>query len=167
MSDITVGVIGIAVLMVLFLIRVPVAFSMAIVGFTGFAYLSGPQAGMSILARDVFEQFSSYPLSCIPMFILMGCFAFHSGISKKLYDTAYAWVGHVRGGLIMATVLACAGFGAICGSSAATAATMGKIAIPEMKRYHYDDTLATGSVASAGTLGEMIPPSTVFLIYGI
>ena len=101
------------------------------------------------------------------MFILMGCFAFASGISKRLYNTTYAWVGHVRGGLIMATVMACAGFGAICGSSAATAATMGKIAIPEMKRYNYDDTLATGSVASAGTLGVMIPPSTVFLIYGI
>ena len=167
MSDITIGVIGIAVLLILFFLRVPVAFSMAIVGFTGFAYISNPQAGLSILARDIFEQFSSYPLSCIPMFILMGCFAFQTGISKRLYDTTYAWVGHVRGGLIMATVMACAGFGAICGSSAATAATMGKIAIPEMKRYHYDDTLATGSVASAGTLGVMIPPSTVFLIYGI
>jgi tripartite ATP-independent transporter DctM subunit len=167
MSDITVGVIGMGVLLILFFLRVPVAFSMAIVGFTGFAYLSGPEAGLSILARDIFEQFSSYSLSCIPMFILMGCFAFQTGISKRLYDTTYAWVGHVRGGLIMATVMACAGFGAICGSSAATAATMGKIAIPEMKRYHYDDTLATGSVASAGTLGVMIPPSTVFLIYGI
>jgi len=167
MSEITVGVIGIAVLMLLFLIRVPVAFSMAIVGFAGFTYLTNPQAGLSILARDIFEQFSSYSLSCIPMFILMGCFAFASGISKRLYDTAYAWVGHVRGGLIMATVIACAGFGAICGSSAATAATMGKIALPEMRRYKYDDTLSTGSVASAGTLGIMIPPSTIFLIYGI
>src|SRR5512139_394382 len=167
MSEITVGVIGIVVLMFLFLLRVPVAFSMAIVGFTGFAYLTSPEAGLSVLARDIFEQFSSYSLSCIPLFILMGCFAFASGISKRLYNTTYAWLGHVRGGLIMATVMACAAFGAICGSSAATAATMGKIAIPEMKRYHYDDTLATGAVASAGTLGVMIPPSTVFLIYGI
>jgi len=167
MSEITVGIIGIAILMFLFLIRVPVAFSMAIVGFAGFTYLTNLQAGLSILARDIFEQFSSYSLSCIPMFILMGCFAFASGISRRLYDTTYAWVGHVRGGLIMATVMACAGFGAICGSSAATAATMGKIAIPEMKRFNYDDTLATGSVASAGTLGIMIPPSTIFLIYGI
>jgi len=167
MSEITVGVIGTAVLMLLFLIRVPVAFSMAIIGVAGFTYLTNPQAGLSILARDIFEQFSSYSLSCIPMFILMGCFAFSTGISKRLYDTTYAWVGHVRGGLIMATVLACAGFGAICGSSAATAATMGKIALPEMKRYNYDDTLATGSVAAAGTLGIMIPPSTIFLIYGI
>lgn len=167
MSEITVGVIGIVVLMFLFLLRVPVAFSMAIVGVTGFAYLTSPEAGLSILSRDIFEQFSSYSLSCIPMFILMGCFAFASGISKRLYNTTYAWLGHVRGGLIMATVMACAAFGAICGSSAATAATMGKIAIPEMKRYNYDDTLATGSVASAGTLGVMIPPSTVFIIYGI
>ncbi|MEW6664532.1 MAG: TRAP transporter large permease [Thermodesulfobacteriota bacterium] len=167
MSEITVGVIGIVVLLFLFLLRVPVAFSMAIVGFTGFIYLTNPQAGFSVLARDIFEQFSSYSLSCIPMFILMGCIAFASGISKRLYNTTYAWMGHVRGGLIMATVIACAGFGAICGSSAATAATMGKIAIPEMKRYRYDDTLATGAVASAGTLGIMIPPSTVFLVYGI
>jgi len=167
MSEITVGVIGIFVLILLFLLRVPVAFSMAIVGFTGFAYLTSPEAGMSVLSRDIFEQFSSYSLSCIPLFILMGCFAFASGISKRLYNTTYAWLGHVRGGLIMATVMACAAFGAICGSSAATAATMGKIAIPEMKRYNYDDTLATGSVASAGTLGVMIPPSTVFLVYGI
>jgi C4-dicarboxylate transporter DctM subunit len=167
MSEITVGVIGTVVLMFLFLLRVPVAFSMAIVGVAGFIYITSPEAGLSILARDIFEQFSSYSLSCIPMFILMGCFAFASGISKRLYNTTYAWLGHVRGGLIMATVMACAAFGAICGSSAATAATMGKIAIPEMKRYNYDDTLATGSVASAGTLGVMIPPSTVFLIYGI
>jgi tripartite ATP-independent transporter DctM subunit len=167
MSEIAVGVIGIFVLLLLFLLRVPVAFSMAIVGVAGFTYLTNPAAGLSILSRDIFEQFSSYSLSCIPLFILMGCFAFASGISKRLYNTTYAWLGHVRGGLIMATVMACAAFGAICGSSAATAATMGKIAIPEMKRYNYDDTLATGSVASAGTLGVMIPPSTVFLVYGI
>ena len=167
MSEITVGILGIVVLLFLFVMRVPVAFSMAIVGFLGFSYLTNPQAGLRVLSRDIFEQFSSYSLSCIPMFILMGCFAFASGISKRLYHTTYAWLGHIRGGLIMATVMACAGFGAICGSSAATAATMGKIAIPEMKKYRYDDTLATGSVASAGTLGIMIPPSTVFLIYGI
>jgi tripartite ATP-independent transporter DctM subunit len=167
MSEIAIGGIGIFVLIFLFLLRVPVAFCMAIVGFSGFAYITSPAAGLSILSRDIFEQFSSYSLSCIPMFILMGTFAFASGISKRLYHTTYTWLGHVHGGLIMATVMACAGFGAICGSSAATAATMGKIAIPEMKRYHYDDTLATGSVAAAGTLGIMIPPSTVFLIYGI
>lgn len=167
MSEITVGVIGIIVLVLLFLIRVPVALAMAMVGLVGFSYLSNPQAALSILARDIFEQFSSYPLTVISMFVLMGCFAFASGISKRLYDTGYSWVGQLRGGLTMATVLACAGFGAICGSSAATAATIGKIALPEMKRYKYDDTLATGTIAGAGTLGIMIPPSTIFLIYGL
>ena len=167
MSPVTVGVIGIFVLVLLFLLRVPVALAMAMVGFVGFASLSNPQAALSILARDIFEQFSSYPLTVISMFVLMGCFAFASGISKRLYDTGYAWVGQLRGGLTLATVLACAGFGAICGSSAATAATIGKIALPEMKRYNYDDTLATGTIAGAGTLGIMIPPSTIFLIYGL
>ncbi|MFQ6078558.1 MAG: TRAP transporter large permease, partial [Thermodesulfobacteriota bacterium] len=122
---------------------------------------------LSILAQDIFEQFSSYPLSVIPMFILMGTFAFASGISRRLYETTYTWVGELRGGLTMATVLACAGFAAICGSTAATAATMGKIALPEMKKYNYDDTLATGTVASAGTLGILIPPSTILIVYGI
>ena len=167
MSPVTVGVIGIFVLVLLFLLRVPVALAMAMVGVSGFAYLTNPQAALSILARDIFEQFSSYPLTVISMFVLMGCFAFASGISKRLYDTGYAWVGQLRGGLTLATVLACAGFGAICGSSAATAATIGKIALPEMKRYNYDDTLATGTIAGAGTLGIMIPPSTIFLIYGL
>jgi tripartite ATP-independent transporter DctM subunit len=101
------------------------------------------------------------------MFILMGTFAFASGISKRLYETAYTWVGQFRGGLTIATVFACAGFGAICGSSTATAATMGQIALPEMKKYKYDDTLATGTVAASGTLGILIPPSTVLIVYGI
>ena len=126
---------------------------MALVGFAGFAYLTGPEPAFSLLAQDIFETFSSYPLSVIPMFILMGTFAFASGISRRLYDTAYAWVGHFRGGLTIATVLACAGFAAICGSTAATAATMGQIALPEMKKYKYDSKLATGTVAAAGTLG--------------
>lgn len=167
MNPVTVGIIGIALLIFLFLIRMPVAFAMALVGFAGFAFLTSPTAAFGLLSRDLFDTFSSYPLSVIPMFILMGTFAFGSGISRRLYDTAYTWVGHFRGGLTIATVFACAGFGAICGSSTATAATMGQIALPEMKKYNYDDTLATGTVAAAGTLGILIPPSTVFLIYGI
>jgi C4-dicarboxylate transporter DctM subunit len=139
---------------------------MALVGLAGFAYIAGPNTSFSMLGRDIFEQFTSYPLSAIPMFILMGSFAFAAGISRRLYDTAYDWVGQYRGGLTMATVLGCAGFAAICGSSTATAATMGKIALPEMKRYKYDDTLATGTVAAAGTLGVLIPPSTILLVYG-
>jgi len=167
MSPEVTGVVGIAVLLLMFLLGMPVAFAMALVGFAGFAYLTSPGAAFTILSHDIFTQFSSYPLSVIPMFILMGTFAYASGISRRLYGTAYNWVGQLRGGLTMATVLACSGFAAICGSTAATAATMGKIALPEMKRYNYDDTLATGTVAAAGTLGILIPPSTVLIVYGI
>jgi C4-dicarboxylate transporter DctM subunit len=167
MSPETVGIIGIGLLLLLFLLRMPVAFAMALVGFVGFVYLSSLGPGLSLLSQDIFENFSSYPLSVIPMFILMGSFAFASGISERLYKTAYTWVGSLRGGLTIATVLACAGFAAICGSTAATAATMGRIALPEMRKYKYDMTLATGTVASAGTLGVMIPPSTVFIVYGL
>jgi len=167
MSPLTAGIIGIALLLVLFILRMPVAFAMAFVGLVGFAYLAGPGPALSLLAQDIFGAFSSYPLSVIPMFILMGTFAFASGISERLYDTSYIWIGQLRGGLTMATVLACAGFAAICGSTAATAATMGKIALPEMKKHNYDDTLATGTVAASGTLGILIPPSTILIVYGI
>ena len=161
------GIIGIVLLILLFLLRVPVAFAMTMVGVAGFAYLGGVDSSLALLAQDIFETLSSYPLSVIPMFILMGSFAFASGISKRLYITSYSWAGQYRGGLTVATVLACSGFAAICGSTAATAATMGKIALPEMKKYGYDDILATGTVASAGTLGILIPPSTVLIVYGI
>jgi C4-dicarboxylate transporter DctM subunit len=167
MTPETAGIFGIALMIFLFLLRVPVAFAMAIVGLVGFAYLSDAESAFSLLAQDVYGALSNYPLSVIPMFILMGSFAFASGISQRLYSTSYTWVGHFRGGLTIATVLACSGFSAICGSSAATAATMGKIALPEMKKYGYDDVLATGTVASAGTLGILIPPSTVLIVYGI
>jgi tripartite ATP-independent transporter DctM subunit len=167
MSPATTGIVGIGLLVSLFLLRMPIAFAMALVGFVGFAYLTTPVAALGLLSHDIFESFSSYPLSVIPMFILMGTFAFASGISRRLYKTTYTWVGQLRGGLTIATVFACAGFGAICGSSTATAATMGLIALPEMKKYNYDDTLATGTVAAAGTLGILIPPSTVFIVYGI
>jgi tripartite ATP-independent transporter DctM subunit len=167
MSPEAAGLAGIAALLVLFLLKVPIAFALMIVGFGGFAALSGTTPALALLSQDLFDTFTSYPLSVIPMFILMGSFAFASGISERLFATAYAWVGSLRGGLTIATVLACAGFAAICGSTAATAATMGKIALPEMKRYGYDDTLATGAVAAAGTLGILIPPSTVFIVYAI
>ena len=167
MSPVAAGIVGIVLLVSLFLLRMHISFAMALVGFVGFAYLTTPVAALTLLSRDIFDSFSSYPLSVITMFILMGTFAFASGISRRLYKTAYTWVGHLRGGLTIATVFACAGFGAICGSSTATAATMGLIALPEMKKYKYDDTLATGTVAAAGTLGILIPPSTVFIVYGI
>jgi C4-dicarboxylate transporter DctM subunit len=167
MDPVNVGIIGIVFLVFLFLLRMPVAFAMAFVGFLGFSYLSSFQAGLKLLARDIFEQFSNFPISAIPMFILMGSFAFASGIGKRLYDAAYTIVGSLRGGLTMATVVASGFFAAICGSTSATAATIGKIALPEMRRYKYDDTLAAGCLASAATLGILIPPSTIFLVYGI
>lgn len=154
-------------MLLLFLLRMPVAFAMAFAGLVGFAYLGGLESALSLLAQDIFETFSSYPLSVIPMFILMGSFAFASGISHRLYKTSCTRVGQFRGGLTVATVLACSGFAAICGSTAATAATMGRIALPEMRKYGYDDVLATGTIASAGTLGILIPPSTVLIVYGI
>jgi len=166
MSPVAAGIIGIALLVLLFLLRMPVAFAMALVGFVGFASLTSPEAALSLLGRDIFDTFSSYPLSVIPMFILMGTFAFAAGISQRLFKTTYTWIGHWRGGLTIAAVFASAGFGAICGSSTATAATMGKISLPEMKKYNYDDALATGTVAAAGTLGILIPPSTVLIVYG-
>jgi tripartite ATP-independent transporter DctM subunit len=166
MNPVDAGIIGIGLLILLFLLRMPVAFAMALVGLVGFAYLTSPEAALGLLGRNIFDTFSSYPLSVIPMFILMGTFAFASGISQRLYKTTYTWVGGLRGGLTIATVFACAGFGAICGSSTATAATMGKISLPEMKKYNYDDTLATGTVAAAGTLGILIPPSTILIVYG-
>lgn len=167
MSPEATGVVGIIVLLALFMLRMPVAFTMAFVGFAGFAYLNGIESSLTLLAQDVYETLSSYPLSVIPMFILMGSMAYASGISQRLYKTCYTWLGQFRGGLTVATVMACSGFAAICGSTAATAATMGAIALPEMKKYGYDDKLATGTVASAGTLGILIPPSTVLIVYGI
>ena len=167
MSPELTGIFGIIVLLILFMLRMPVAFSMGFVGVAGFAYLNGLESALPLLAQDVYDTFSSYPLSVIPMFILMGSMAYASGISKRLYHTCYVWLGQFRGGLTVATVIACSGFAAICGSTAATAATMGGIALPEMKKYGYDDKLATGTVAAAGTLGILIPPSTVLIVYGI
>jgi tripartite ATP-independent transporter DctM subunit len=167
MSPVTVGIIGIVVLVIIFLLRMPVGFAMAFVGLIGFTCLVSTEAGLSILARDVFHTFSSYSLTVIPMFVLMGSIASASGMSKRLYDASYSLLGRLRGGLAIATVAGCAGFAAICGSTNATAAAMGKVALPEMKRYNYADSLATGSVAAAGSLGILIPPSTIFIIYGI
>jgi tripartite ATP-independent transporter DctM subunit len=163
----TVGVLAIGLLLFLFLLGLPIGFTMAFVGFVGLLYLNGPESALNVLAQDIFDTLSSYPLSVIPTFILMGSFAYASGISQKLYAACYTWFGALRGGLTIATVIACSGFAAVCGSTAATAATMGKIAIPEMQKYKYNDKFATGTVAAAGTLGILIPPSTVFIVYGI
>ena len=167
MTPVVVGIIGIVVLILAFLLSMPVGFAMALVGLVGFCYLVSPEAGLSLLARDVFNTFSSYSLTVIPMFMFMGSIAFASGMSRRLYDTSHKIFGQLRGGLVMATIAGCAGFAAICGSTNATAAAMGRVSLPEMKRYHYDDSLATGSVAAAGSLGILIPPSSIFIVYGI
>ncbi len=167
MSPITIGLIGIAVLILIFVLSMPVGFAMAFVGLIGFCYLVSPQAGLSLLARDVFATFSSYSLTVIPTFIFMGSITFSIGMSQRLYDAGHTIFGRIRGGLAMATIVGCAGFAAICGSTSATAAAMARVSLPEMKRYNYDDSLATGSVAAAGSLGILIPPSTIFIVYGI
>ena len=161
------GLIGIALLFLLFFSRMPVAYCMAFVGFVGFSVIVTGKAGLSLVARDVYDVFSSYGLTVIPLFILMGQLSFNAGISRKLYDTAYKFTGKIPGGLSMATVWACAAFGAVCGSSPATAATMATVGLPEMKRYGYGDELAAGSVASGGSLGMLMPPSVVLIVYGI
>jgi len=167
MSLTAIGVIGIAVLIILLFSNMPVGFVMGFLGFLGFSYVVNVEAGLALLARDVWDVFSSYGLTVIPLFVFMGQIAFHSGISRRLYDSAYVFLGHRKGGLAMATVGACAGFSAISGSTNATAATMATVTLPEMKRYHYDMSLATGTVAAAGSLGILIPPSVVFIVYGI
>jgi C4-dicarboxylate transporter DctM subunit len=166
-SPIAIGIIGIFVLIIIFMLGMPVGFAMAFVGLIGFSILVTPDAGLSLLARDVFSSLSSYSLTVIPMFIFMGSIAFATGMSRRLYEASYNIFGKMRGGLAMATIVGCAGFAAICGSTNATAAAMGRVALPEMTRYGYDDSLATGSVASAGSLGILIPPSTIFIVYGI
>ncbi len=161
------GIIGIIVMVLLFMTRMPVAHVMLMVGFVGFAGLVSLKGGMNLVSRNIFATFFSYDLSTIPLFVLMGQIAFNSGISKKLYNTAYHFCGGVHGGLAMTTVTACTAFGAVCGSSPATAATMATVGIPEMKRYGYANSLAAGCVASGGGLGMIMPPSVVLIIYGV
>ncbi len=167
MSPDTIGIIGIVLLVVVFFTRMPVAYVMTLVGFLGFAVVVNTDAALKLLARDFYQVYSSYGLSIIPLFILMGQIAFNAGISSRLYDSAYKFVGSSRGGLASATVVACTAFGAVCGSSPATAATMATVALPEMKRYGYGDELAAGSVAAGGGLGMLMPPSVVLIVYGI
>lgn len=167
MSATLVGIIGLSALFTLIFSRMPVGFVMAIVGFCGFSYIVSPAAAMSMMAKDLFDVFGSYNLTVIPLFILMGQIAFHAGISSRLFDVAYKFIGHWPGGMAIATIGACAGFSAICGSTNATAATMASVTLPEMKKYNYKDSIATGVVAAGGSLGILVPPSVIFIIYGI
>ena len=167
MSPVEIGIVGIAALVVLLFMGVPVGISLIAVGFFGGVWVLGWDWALSLFKVEPYATFANYGLIVIPLFILMGNFAFHSGMSGDLYGTARAWFGRVRGGLAMSTVAACAAFGAVCGSSTATAATMGKIALPEMKKHGYDDRLSTGTLAAGGTLGILIPPSVIMIIYGV
>jgi tripartite ATP-independent transporter DctM subunit len=161
------ALIGFAAFLVLAFLRVPMAFAMGIVGFCGVAYKLSFNAAASMIGQITYETGLSYTLSVIPLFILMGNFVVRAKISDDLYHAAYCFLGHRRGGLAMSTVVACGAFGAICGSSIATSATFAKVAYPSMHRYGYKDALAVGSIAAGGTLGILIPPSVIMVIYGI
>jgi len=167
MDGTTLGLIAFISLFGLIALRVPVAISMGVVGFVGGWALNGYDSVAFIMGSVPFETVFPYSLSVIPLFVLMGVFAARAGLSKSLYEAVHAFIGHFRGGLAMATVGACAAFGAICGSSLATAATMCRVAMPEMRRRNYDDGLAAATVAAGGTLGVLIPPSVIMVIYAI
>ena len=162
-----IAVIGIAVFLILIFLGMNIGLAMALIGTVGYAVVVNFPAAMAVLRTEPITQGSSYSMVVIPLFIMMGNFAYRAGLSGNLFSWANKWLSRVPGNLAAASVAACAGFGAICGSCAATCATMGTIAIPEMRKNNYADTLATGSVAMGGTLGILIPPSTPMVLYGI
>ena len=167
MSPEAVAVLGFVVLFALMLLRVPVGMAMGLVGVCGFGYLVGGEPALKLVGQTSMRTVTDYSFGVIPMFLLMGTFVSNSGMSRDLFRTANAFVGHLRGGLGIATVAACGGFAAICGSSVATAATFSAVAYPEMRRYGYPQSFAAGVVAAGGTLGAMLPPSTVLAVYGL
>jgi len=163
-----IGIIGIIILLaVLFFLGMPVGFTMGIVGFCGFWYVVSFKAAINMVGNDIWSTFSSYGLTVIPLFIFLGYLAFNSGIADRLYNTAYKWFGHWRGGLAIATIGADELFAAICGSNTATAATMGKVALPQMQKYKYDNMLSSGTIVTGGTLGTVMPPSVVLIVIGL
>ena len=167
MTEIAIPLFGLLLLMILLILRVPLGPAMLLVGMGGYAVLSGPIPLLNFMKSAAYWRFASYDLSVIPMFLLMGQFAARSGLSEALFAAANAFLGHRRGGVAMAAVGGCAAFGAICGSSLATAGTMARVALPELERYRYSGGLATGSLAAGGTLGILIPPSVVLIIYAV
>jgi tripartite ATP-independent transporter DctM subunit len=167
MNEILVGIIALFVLLLLFSTGIELGFAMALVGFAGFGYLNGFHSAINLLSRDFFDVITTYGYTVFPLFILMGQIGFNAGIAVRLYDAAHKFVGHIPGGLAMATVMGATAFKAICGSSAATSATFASVAIPEMKRYGYDPKLSAGIVATVGTLGVILPPSVTLIILGI
>ncbi len=167
MDPVTMGIAGLAILVLLIAFRMPIAYAMILVGGIGIMLVNGPALVLSQLKTLAYGQFSIYDLSVVPMFVLMGAIASKAGLSQALFRGANAWLGWMRGGTAMAAIAGCAGFGAVCGSSLATASTMGKVALPELRRYNYSGALATGSLAAGGVLGILIPPSVVLIIYAI
>ncbi len=167
MSETLIGVLGIAALFFFLFARMPVGMALLVVGFGGIWVIDGQRAAVATMSSETYSSITAYSLSIIPLFVLMGNMAGAAGYSQRLYEAAYAWIGRFRGGLASSTVIGCAAFAAVSGSSVATAVTIGKVALPEMKRYGYADGLATGSVAAGGTLGILIPPSTGFVLYAI
>ncbi len=163
----TASLVAFVAMLGLVFLRLPIAFAMGLVGFAGFALFRGLPAAFGMVGNVTYETGIAYSLSVVPLFVLMGNFVTRAGLSEELYAASYAFLGHRRGGLAMATILACGGFGAICGSSLATAATMAKVAMPPMRRFGYADSLAAGSIAAGGTLGILIPPSVIMVIYGL
>lgn len=161
------SLIGFAALLALILLRVPIAFAMGLVGTIGFAYMVSWNAALAMIASVTYETGLAYTLSVVPLFILMGNFVTRAGLSNELYSAANAFLGHRKGGLAMATVVACGGFSAVCGSSLATAATMARVSMPSMRQFGYADSLAAGSIAAGGTLGILIPPSVILVLFGI
>jgi tripartite ATP-independent transporter DctM subunit len=167
MDALLIGFSGLVVLVILIAIRIPIAYSMILVGGLGVTILNGPSIFFSQLKTLAYGQFSIYDLSVVPMFVLMGNISTKAGLSRDLFRAASVWLGWMRGGVAMSAIAACAGFGAVCGSSLATASTMGQVALPELKRYKYKDSLATGTLAAGGVLGILIPPSVVLVIYAV
>jgi len=167
MNEVMAGIFGLFLVLALFFTGIELGFAMALVGFIGFSYVVSAKAALNLLAKDFFDVFSSYGFTVIPLFIFMGQIAFNAGIAKRLYDSAYKFLGHIPGGLAMATVGGATAFKAICGSSPATAATFASVAVPEMDRYGYSKKLSTGIVATVGTLGILMPPSVTLIVFGI
>ena len=162
------GLAGIVVMLaVMLVLKMPAGVAMAIVGFVGTGLALSWNAAMKLAVTDLWNTFSSYGLTVIPMFVLMGQVCFYAKFNERLYDASYKWFGRIRGGLAITTILACAGFAAICGSNTATAATMTKVALPEMRKYKYSPILSTGALAAGSTLGVVIPPSVVLVVYGL
>ncbi|MEC1523234.1 TRAP transporter large permease [Neobacillus niacini] len=167
MDPILLSIIGIIIMFVLMFLRMPISFAMFIVGYVGLILAASPKAANNVLSADLWSQFTSYSLSVIPLFILMGEVVYRTGIAEKLFYSAYTWVGHHRGGMASTTMLASAVFGSISGSNSATAATIGTMALPELNKYNYNKALSTGSIATGGTLGVIIPPSTVLIVLAL